>query len=287
MGTVEENVADYYERIWSVFTKWWKAEKTLGLHYALYDKNAKNFESAILNMNDFVGKLLKLDEEKPLKILDAGCGIGGTSIYLAEKYPYIKFTGITITPPQKELAIKFARERNISNVSFMIKNYLETDFPDNHFDGIFALESTSYASSKKKFVQEMYRILKPGGRLVVVDAFFKTHPQNPIMQGIHDLTCLGRGMPLDEDLIVDEFIDYLKERFEGVEVINISRKVWRSQARSFIIGIPFFISSIAKSLMYKDYEIEKDTDFYIGTSVLCGLYGLTGKGGYYAMTAVK
>jgi ubiquinone/menaquinone biosynthesis C-methylase UbiE len=288
MALVEENVADYYERIWPVFVKWWKAEETLGLHYGLYNKHARDFESAILNMNDFIGRLLKLDDKKPLNILDAGCGIGGTSIYLAERYPNIKFIGITITPGQKELAVKFAKERNVKNVNFMIKNYLETGFPDNYFDGVFALESASYARDKRKLVNEMYRVIKPGGRFVVADAFFTGTPHNPIMKEIHDMTCLGRGLPLDHDLIVDEFRSFLEiEGFKDIEVLNVTKKVWRSQSRSFIIGIPFLISSMFKSLMYRDYDIAKDADFYIGTSVFCALYGLTGKGGYYAMTAVK
>ncbi|RLF27427.1 MAG: hypothetical protein DRN05_05655 [Thermoplasmata archaeon] len=286
---VEKSVAEYYELIRPEFARWWALDKTHGLHFALYEKGIKNFEEAVLNMNRFVGKLLGLDNRKSMNILDAGCGVGGTSIYLADKYPNIRFTGITVTPGEVELAKRFAEERGLDNVNFMLKSYLNTGFPDNHFDGVFALESSSYAENKKDFVHEMYRILKPGGHLVVVDGFFTLFPSNPFLQKIYNAYRKGRGIPKSPPLILKDFKSYLEvEGFKNIRVIDLSKKVALSQVRSFFISIPFFISYLLKKIIgLRRYEPTRDVHYLIGVSVLGALIGLSKTAGYYAVVAIK
>jgi cyclopropane fatty-acyl-phospholipid synthase-like methyltransferase len=239
-------------------------------------------------MNNYIGELLNLNNKKKLKILDAGCGIGGTSIYLAKRYPNVKFTGITITPGQQKLAKKYAKEKNLKNVNFYVKSYLDTGYLNNYFDGIFGLESINYASDKKKLVDEVYRILKPGGRFVTVDAFFTKSANNPIMKKIHDFACIGRGMALENDLIINEYKSIIEKKgFRDIQFSNISKNVWKSQARSFTIGIPYLIKSFLKYISINDYDFSKDSDYYLGASVICGLYGLTGAGKYCSFVCRK
>jgi len=289
MAVVEDVVVDYYERIWSRFVLWWEAEKTLGLHYALYEKGIKTFEQGVFNMSDYVGRLLCLNKKNEMNILDAGCGVGGTSIYLAKKYPNLRFTGITITPGQLVLANKFVTERKLNNADFMLQNYMETDFSDEYFHNIFALESASYARNKKNFIKEMYRILTPGGRLAIIDAFLTSTPHNYFMKVLHDLTCIGRGVPIDADMNLQEFKEYLKEEgFIDIQVKDLSMNVARSQFRSFIIGIPFFLSSIIKFIVNRGkIDLTNNPDFSLGASVLCALYGVFGSAKYCSITAVK
>lgn len=290
MSKVEDKVADYYGKIWDRFVLWWKAEETLGLHFALYDDGIKNFKDAILNNNDYVGRLLEIDENASMNILDAGCGVGGTTIYLAEKYSNSHFNGITITPEQLELANKFSREIGLVNTTFMLKNYLDTGFPENNFDGVFALESSSYAANKQQLANELFRILKPEGKVVIIDTFFKGFPKNPIMKKIHDLACIGRGMPIQQDdILINEFIGKLQNAgFKDITVSNLTKKVRKSGVRAFTIGVPYFLFSILKYLIKRGrYDISKDPDFYVGASVLCNVYGLAGEGGYYSIVASK
>ena len=58
MNSNEKDVIDYYERQWSKFVKWWDADKTLGIHLGFYEKGINNHIQAVLNMNDFIGRLL-------------------------------------------------------------------------------------------------------------------------------------------------------------------------------------------------------------------------------------
>ena len=60
-----------------------------------------------------------------VKILDVGCGIGGTSRYIAKKFPGAEVTGITISPEQQKRATTLAAERGIPNAKFELCDALD------------------------------------------------------------------------------------------------------------------------------------------------------------------
>jgi MPBQ/MSBQ methyltransferase len=122
---------------------------------------------------DFVDEMMKLggidqDIGKDVKVLDVGCGVGGTSRYLAKTLgPKAAVTGITLSPNQVARATELAEEQNVPNAKFTVMNALEMDFPDNTFDVVWACESGEHMPDKKKYIEEMMRVLKPGGKFVM------------------------------------------------------------------------------------------------------------------------
>ena len=117
---------------------------------------------------DFIDRMLDFSQtEKPRNILDVGCGIGGTSRYLAKKFPDAQVTGITISEEQQKRATQLAAERGITNVKFEICDALAMKYEDNQYDFVWACESGEHMPDKEKYVQEMTRVLKPGGRMVI------------------------------------------------------------------------------------------------------------------------
>jgi MPBQ/MSBQ methyltransferase len=100
--------------------------------------------------------------------LDVGCGVGGTSRYLAKNLgPKAEVTGITLSPNQVARAQELAVEQDVPNAKFTVMNALEMDFPDNSFDIVWACESGEHMPDKKKYIEEMMRVLKPGGKFVM------------------------------------------------------------------------------------------------------------------------
>lgn len=104
----------------------------------------------------------------PEKVLDVGCGIGGTSRYLAAKLgDRSTVTGITLSPRQVERASTLAEVAGLTNVNFKVMDALKMDFPDNSFDLVWACESGEHMPDKNAYIAEMARVLKPGGLMVM------------------------------------------------------------------------------------------------------------------------
>lgn len=109
------------------------------------------------------------------RILDAGCGQGGAALWLGMHFEDIQVEGITLVPHQVAIARKRSRKFKLSHIlNFQEGDYCATDFPDESFTVVWACESLCHASDKKAFYEEAYRILKPGGRLVIADGIRKT-----------------------------------------------------------------------------------------------------------------
>ncbi len=115
-------------------------------------------------------------------ILDVGCGIGGSTLYLTEKFSSlpennlsldgevdrVTATGITLSPVQANRATERAKIAGLeSNVNFLVADALNMPFPDDSFDLVWSLESGEHMPDKIKFLHECYRVLKPGGTLIL------------------------------------------------------------------------------------------------------------------------
>merc|ERR1712151_260843 len=147
------------------------------IHLGYYDKEEmeagykkKDFIQA---KYDFIDEMMKLGgidpkEDSEAKVLDVGCGFGGTSRYLAKKLgPKAEVKGITLSPRQVERGTELAVEQGVPNANFQVMNALNMDFPDNSFDIVWACESGEHMPDKKLYISEMMRVLKPGGKYVM------------------------------------------------------------------------------------------------------------------------
>ena len=122
---------------------------------------------------DFIDEMMNFggingEADSGARVLDVGCGFGGTSRYLADKLgPSADVTGITLSPNQVRRGTELAIERGLKNTKFMVMNALEMDFPDNTFDIVWACESGEHMPDKEAYINEMMRVLKPGGKFVM------------------------------------------------------------------------------------------------------------------------
>lgn len=148
--------------------------KNLAIHLGYYDETINSYEDSLIGMNRVTAEMANITESD--LVLDAGCGIGGSSIWLALTFG-CKVIGITLVRKQAEIAKSYAQERHVDGFTeFRIMDFTDTEFRDETFDVVWALESVCHTIDKEKFVSEAYRILKKGGRLVVADLFMdKVH----------------------------------------------------------------------------------------------------------------
>jgi ubiquinone/menaquinone biosynthesis C-methylase UbiE len=157
-------------------------------HFGLWNDKTKNYRQAAENLNRFVAELLCLDQQD--HVLDAGCGKGGTAISIF-KHDNAEVIGINIADKQLRAAEKYAQKNRCVKVRFLNRSFLDTGFESSSFSKIYAIESVCYAPRKIDFINEAYRLLKPGGRLVVCDAFVIKDSMTEEEERIYRIICDG------------------------------------------------------------------------------------------------
>ncbi len=178
--TGTSTIATKIQRFYDESSLLW--ERTWGehMHHGFYGDSGRHRKDRRQAQIDLMEELLnwaKVTEAQT--ILDVGCGIGGSTLYLAQKYT-AKAVGITLSPVQAQRASERAAEQGVSvhpweafanvqapAVQFQVTNALATPFPDNSFDFIWSMESGEHMPDKPAFLQECYRLLKPGGTFLM------------------------------------------------------------------------------------------------------------------------
>ncbi len=164
----KSRIIRYYEKAHLFYRLAWH-RGTNGLHYGLWEKGMKNRFEAIINENRVLADMIAIKPGD--RVLDAGCGIGGSGIWLA-KNRGAKVVGLNIVQKQIEEGRKIARKKGLSDlVTFEEGDYQQMPFPDQSFDVVWSLESLEHASDPDEFIKEAFRMLKPGGRLIIVATF--------------------------------------------------------------------------------------------------------------------
>lgn len=172
--TQKQTVARYYDTILPDFFIAWTNREAQALHFGYWGPDTRTQAEAQLNLNRIMAERVGITYGT--RVLDAGCGIGGSSIWLAEKYR-AQVKGITLSPVQKEHATRRAKQRGLANnVHFEIRDYTATNYCKESFDVVWALESMCHALSKREVAAEAFRVLKPGGKFIVADGFRTARP---------------------------------------------------------------------------------------------------------------
>ena len=135
-------------------------------HFGYYDKHTKTEKQAQTNMLKLIAD--KLGIENGMTVLDAGCGQGFVEKYLTSKID-ASFTGIMITPREVKVATKQLNNNPKGNVKFLLADYHELPFDDNSFDIVFTVETLAHARNLQQVLFEFYRVLNPGGKIVLFE----------------------------------------------------------------------------------------------------------------------
>jgi SAM-dependent methyltransferase len=168
-------VRDYYEGNTRLFLSLGIGGKTLAMRRAVWAAGVQDLSQAVDHVNRLIAAEIRsrgAGGGAPLRVLDVGCGVGGSLVFLCGALGgAMQGVGVTISPRQADIARRQARLRGLARqLSFLAADFATVGgLPTFHC--AFAIESFVHFAAPGVFFAAAARSLEPGGRLVVVDDF--------------------------------------------------------------------------------------------------------------------
>jgi len=225
----QKDIARYYDVSESQYRFFWNLDKSRSLHYGYWDKSTKTFHEALLNINKVLSDKVRITQEH--KVLDAGCGIGGSSIWLAKNIG-CNVTGISLSQKQVNKAKALAQTESVDHLAkFENKDFTNTGYANETFDVIWAIESVCHASDKFLFLKEANRILKKGGRLIMADFFKK---ENLTGKDAHQIQQWAHGWAVPDFSTKENFMSQLKQsEFSEIKIEDATSAIMPSATKLY------------------------------------------------------
>ena len=167
MKPQQPDIHTYYNNTRFDYSAVWNRRRSdVAVHFGYYDDRAGRHAEALDNMNRALADLAGIQPGE--RVLDAGCGLGNACFWLAE-HRQAQVTGINIVASQIADCQKRAAQKASPRIEFIQADFCHIPFPENAFDVVWACESVCHAEEKAAFYKEAFRVLKPGGRLVMAE----------------------------------------------------------------------------------------------------------------------
>jgi ubiquinone/menaquinone biosynthesis C-methylase UbiE len=236
----KQKVINYYKNL----------ESRLGYTFMTWDtKHFGYYPSRKLNINEKQAQVemirllaKKLNIKKTDKVLDAGCGRGTTTCYLAKEYG-CNITGIDIVDFELRMAQKKAKKLDLKKIQFLSRDYSKTRFSDNYFDKVFTLETLVHSPDLYKTLKEFHRILKTGGRLALFEYTISPLKKwNNYERKILNIINTGSAMMSLDKMFHKTFKKYIeKSGFKIISDEDITNNIIPSMKRFYRYAkIPYF-----------------------------------------------
>ncbi len=277
LSDYETTLADYYDSLWTnPQSSLRRAQRDNGWHFDYHDTTPAPPHH---RMDAYIDRRLNLAPKS--LVLDAGCGIGTTTLYLASQHPTCSFIGLTLAPNEVHIARHHQTTANQENVRFLQGSFLKTTFPDASFHAAYALESANHAEDKRAFANEMHRLLKPHGTLLILDLL----PTKRIPRQAPAPSLLQRNTTT-----LTQLLTHLRDAgftIHTVDNLFKNRTVSRLQVLRF--GLLFADQQKASAPNTRSTRLQRSMTkaILLPRAFLQLLYNYNARYGYYVITATK
>lgn len=177
-AALKEGIAAFYDESSGIWEEVWGEH----MHHGWYAPKTKagSMERDLAAQKLMIEKALELcgadaiaarceKEGRAMRVLDVGCGIGGSSRHIARKYASAKCScvGLTLSPEQAKRGNELSSAAGL-DVTLEAQDATNTTFADGSYDLVWSMESGEHMPDKPKFVDELGRLCRPGGAVSLV-----------------------------------------------------------------------------------------------------------------------
>lgn len=248
-----ETVATYYEETAVDYRRRMILQGHESIHFGYFEPDDRSgrtvfgYDHAAANvrLKEILADMAGIGDETT--VLDAGCGIGETSCWLARNRG-AEVIGVNIAETQLDRARTLAEERGVADrTEFRFDDFgtLET-VADDSIDVFWGFESICHAESKREVLAEARRVLRPGGTLLVADGFMNRRTLTEREEEWMETYLTGWAVPHFAHHV--DFQDDLADLgFEDVEYRDVTDRVLPSS--KFLYSLASLLLPVGKLLL--------------------------------------
>jgi len=188
-------VEDLYDKLHSM-----ERRVRTGDSYPIH-KKLRFAEEGVSDIYQWIATIVDLKEGS--RILDAGCGVGFGSTYLASQHGCM-VTGISLSQSEIEQAAAYSKSKGLGSKVHFVKKSYDSPF-DSSFDVIIAVESLKHSVGLEATCKNLTTHLSKGGKLIVVEDFY--------MQKAHSRTAslFADDWKLVDTYRLEDYYNYLPQ----------------------------------------------------------------------------
>jgi SAM-dependent methyltransferase len=169
-------VASYYDSNTRRFLTFGHGAAGYAIHRAVWGPGVSDRRDAIHFVHGMIAK--ELEQCSPLVVLDLGCGVGGSMLFLAERFK-AEYAGVTISQVQYDIGKSLFAGHNLSSsLQILAGDFVENQCIDElkkintgRRTFVYCIESFLHVSDADSFFAGISRLLSSGDRLVICDDF--------------------------------------------------------------------------------------------------------------------
>lgn len=240
------SLEEYYSEAGPDYAAWSRA---FNMHFGFYRAGMNPFgrEAMLEQMNAEVFARLAIKGVPEPRMLDLGCGLGATLRSFARRLPQARLEGVTRVPWQVEEARKLNAAAGLGEYIQVVQgDYEGCELPDESYDAVYALESSCHATAADKhlLLAEIYRLLRPGGRMVIADGFLtRGRFVSQLQQRIYRKLC--QCWVIRELAQLDRFTERMEALgFTDIHVEQLQLRVAPSVAHVPWVTVKFLLTDV-------------------------------------------